>query len=324
MKFLKVIGIILIILLIPIFITILMHIDIFSGALGDANGWLGYWGGYLGALIGAATVYIVTTMQLQTQRKLHEENLKAQIRLNEESIKEQLRLHNSNIEQQRELQSKSIKINDSRERELIIANLRLNKIDSLIQELILINRLNSERFNILRSYNFYNDMKKDCENKIYEERKQRKFMKILESSKKSVISSKYRKFPKNKVNKIKYKNINLEKILVRRKEYFEKREEVMDQETEKRNEIRISSAKIKSEGLYVNQIDDELNSFRVYQTEIIELFYNEVLNDNKSLDEFYSLIDYHDEKFMKKNNAAIHLCVRKLNQELNKLEHNIY
>ncbi|SFH40741.1 hypothetical protein SAMN04487776_11331 [Priestia megaterium] len=83
----------------PIAIAFFMHEDIFSRALGDANGWLGYWGGYLGALIGAATVYIATRQQLETQKKLHME-----------SLEKQTELHRDNLIQQKELQLESIRI----------------------------------------------------------------------------------------------------------------------------------------------------------------------------------------------------------------------
>lgn len=119
-------------LLIPVFLSWFMHFDVFSEALGDANGWLGYWGGYLGALMGAITVFIATSLQLKSQEKLHKETLNGQM--------------------------ESIKITDRQQRELAIANLRINKIDSVVQELIHLNILNFERFNILTTYNYYNDL----------------------------------------------------------------------------------------------------------------------------------------------------------------------
>ncbi|MDH2363779.1 hypothetical protein [Priestia megaterium] len=133
------------VLLIPIAIAFFMHFKVFSHALGDANGWLGYWGGYLGVLIGAATVYILTHKQLKTQEKLHKGALTSQ-----------LKLHKENLEHQKNLQMDSIKVsadmNDQRQRDLIIANLRIEKIDKLVVEIINVSGMISERFNILRDY----------------------------------------------------------------------------------------------------------------------------------------------------------------------------
>lgn len=314
LKLLKVTGIIFIILLIPIFVAVLMHIDVFSRALGDANGWLGYWGGYLGALIGAATVYIVTTMQLRTQRKLHEQNLK-----------EQFDLHNSNLVHQRKLQMESIKIsadiNDLRERDLIIANLRINKLDTIIQELIIVNKLNSDRFNILNTYNQYNHIRKKLNIQIKKERERRDLIKFLRSIKEIRLSTQYLLIPKTKVNRKMYKKIDWDKVVVRRNKYSANCDDLLDKETEKRNEIRVSSAKIKSEGLIV-KIDDELDSFRGFQTNVLNLFQTSIISDTLSERSFKTLLETHEKRFLVENNKVINLCADKLTGEIKAFKKN--
>ncbi|MBG0918936.1 hypothetical protein [Exiguobacterium sp. SRB7LM] len=133
------IGAVILIVLTPVILSLFMHVEIFSKAIGDANGWLSYWGGYFGAIIGAVTVSIATSLQLKAQKSLQKETLKVQL----ESMIESARL------------------NDKQQRELIISNLRINKIDNLVQELLHLNTLNFEWFNILRNYNdHYNFAKK--------------------------------------------------------------------------------------------------------------------------------------------------------------------
>lgn len=307
-------GILFFVLIIPIIIALLMHKDVFSGALGDANGWLGYWGGYLGALIGALTVYIVTRMQLETQRKLHEKN-----------FQEQLDLHNSNLEHQRALQMESINvsadINDLRERDLIISNLRINKLDTIIQELINLNKLNSDRFYILSTYNQYNHLRKKLNIKINKERERRNLIMYLRNIKEIRLSKQYILVPKTKLKRKKYKKTDWEKVFLRRNEYSAKCDDLLDKETEKRNEIRVSSAKIKSEGLIV-KLDDELNSFRVYQINLLKIFQDSIISNTLPETSFKNLLETHEKKFLVEINKVIHLFADKLTGELESFKKN--
>ncbi|MGE8079037.1 hypothetical protein [Peribacillus loiseleuriae] len=307
-KFLTMISIALVLLLIPVIIAWFMHFEVFSYALGDANGWLGYWGGFLGASISAATVYIVTSQQVKAQKKLHEENLV-----------EQIRLHEINLEKQREIQMESItesaKLSDRRQRELIIANMRLDKIESIVQELMIIQGVSSERFNILRTYNQYHHERKKIEIKLIKERDRRKLIKFLSGLKEIKVYEKTIKVSKTKLKNKKHKNYNVEKAITKLNNLDKKCNDLLDKETEKRNVIIISSAKLKTESLFV-KLDDDLNSFRGFITEVLEFFSNLIRRDDKREDEFYSLIDFYEDEFLKRNNRAIGLCTRKMNGEV--------
>ncbi|MDR4928269.1 hypothetical protein [Peribacillus simplex] len=295
----KVFGVVVIILVIatPIILSVFMHAEIFSKALGDANGWLGYWGGYLGAIIGAITVFIATSLQLKSQKNLHKETLVVQ----KASIEESARL------------------NDQQQREFTISNLRINKIDSLVQELLLLNLKNSERFNILRECNYYNHLVKVADEKIKKEIMLLKVEKIVEEGK-VIKSTQSFKIPKEKLNnsniKRKRRRIDIKKALEKRNENINLKYEYLEQETAKRNEIRVSSAKLKSEAMFVNGLDNELNAFRGYQSEVIDLFYNLNVKNNISKDEYDSLIEFHVDKFMRENNKAIWKCKQRLDKEL--------
>ena len=294
----KVFGVVVIILAIatPIILSVSMHVDIFSKALGDANGWLGYWGGYLGAIIGAITVFIATSLQLKSQKKLHKETLKVQIA----SIEESARLA------------------DQQQRELTISNLRINKIDSLVQELIHLNILNSDRFNILRDCNYYNHLVKVDDEKIKNEMMLLKAEKILNG--KVIISTRSINIPKEKLNnsniKRKRRRIDIEKALEKRNKNKNLKYRYLEQETVKRNEIRFSSAKLKSEAMFVDGLDDELNEFRGYQNEVLDFFYELNVKNNISKDSYDSLIEFHVDKFMQENNKAIWKCKQRLDKEL--------
>lgn len=79
MKFFKdypKIKIISIILAIPIVMAFFMLIPLFNFATGSAESWITFWGSYLGALIGAATVYLVTSIQIKEQRQIQLEAIK--------------------------------------------------------------------------------------------------------------------------------------------------------------------------------------------------------------------------------------------------------
>lgn len=294
------IGIIIIVIILaiitPIFLSVFMHFEIFSKALGDANGWLGYWGGYLGAIIGAITVFIATSLQLKSQKRLHKETLDVHI----SSMKE------------------SAWLNDQQQRQLTISNLRINKIDSLVQELIHLNILNSDRFNILRQCNYYNHLVKVADEKIKNEIMLLNVEKILDG--KVIKSTQSIKIPKGKLNnsniKRKRKRIDIKKALEKRNEYNNLKYEYLEQETVKRNKIRFSSAKLKSEAMFVSGLDDELNEFRGYQSKVLDLFYELNVENNISKKEYDSIIEFHVEKFMRENNRAIWKCKQRLNNEL--------
>ncbi|MFY0800938.1 hypothetical protein [Peribacillus frigoritolerans] len=294
----KVFGVVVIILAIatPIILSVFMHAEIFSKALGDANGWLGYWGGYLGAIIGAITVFIATSLQLKSQKNLHKETLDAQIASIEESAR----------------------LNDQQQREFTISNLRINKIDSLVQELLHLNLLNSERFNILRECNYYYHLVKVADEKIKKEIMLLKAEKIVEG--KVIKSTQSFKIPKEKLNnsniKRKRRRIDIKKALEKRNENINLKYKYLEQETAKRNEISVSSAKLKSEAMFVNGLDNELNAFRGYQREVIDLFYKLNVKNNISKKKYDSLLNLHADKFMRENNKAIWKCKQRLDKEL--------
>lgn len=294
----KVFGVVVIILVIatPIILSVFMHAEIFSKALGDANGWLGYWGGYLGAIIGAITVFIATSLQLKSQKNLH---------------KETLELQKSSVEI-------SAKLADQQQRDLTISTLRINKIDSLVQELMYLETLNTDRFNILRSCNYYNHLVKLDTDKIRYEKKLLKAERLLNG--KGKITTRFIKISKVKLNnnKIKRKRnrIDLKKVIERRKENIELHYEYLEKETAKRVEIRLSSAKLKSYAMFVEGLEDDLDEFRGYQTEILKLFYKLNVDNTISNDDYESLIEFHGNKTMKESNKAIMRCKQRLDREL--------
>lgn len=65
-------------LLPPLVLIILINIPFFKFAPGSTNTWIAFWGSYLGSLIGAATVYLVTSMQVKEQRKIQLESIKTE------------------------------------------------------------------------------------------------------------------------------------------------------------------------------------------------------------------------------------------------------
>lgn len=231
-----------------------------------------------------------------------------------------MKLHLSSFEEQKKLQMESItvsaKLNDKRQRELIIANIKFNKIESIIQELIILNGLNTERFNIIRTYNQYNHIRKNWDKKIIAERERRKLFRYLHSLKKIRLSGKTINISKKKIRKLNTTQLDIEKALPIRNNYNSSCNDLLDKETEKRNEIRVSSAKIKSEGIFVN-LDIELDSFRGYQARVLELFHDLIVEDVKDEESFLTLIEVYEDDFLKRSNAAIRICTDKLNRELN-------
>lgn len=270
------IGVVILAIGTPIALSRLMHNELFSNSLGDANGWLGYWGGYFGAIIGAITVFIATSLQLQLQKSLQKETLEVQL----ESMIE------------------SAKLNDKQQRELTISTLRVNKIDSVVQELLHLNILNFERFNILRQYNYYDCVEKNLVMKIKRDHLLLKTEKTLN---------------RRDAKSIKIKIMDNEKKRIANNELINK---LLEQETFKRNEIRLSSAKIKSEAMFVKDLDEQLDDFRGYQDEIIDLFYEANRNNNLTWNEYDDLIENHTDKFMRMNNKTIRKCKSRLDEEL--------
>lgn len=65
-----------IIILVPIIMSALLNISVFSFALGSTDSWITFWGSYMGALIGAGIVYLVTTMQIKEQRSIQIEAIR--------------------------------------------------------------------------------------------------------------------------------------------------------------------------------------------------------------------------------------------------------
>jgi hypothetical protein len=62
----------------PLVISLLLQAPIFSFASGNVESWISFWGSYVGALIGAATVYLVTNLQVEAQRKIQLDAIKAE------------------------------------------------------------------------------------------------------------------------------------------------------------------------------------------------------------------------------------------------------
>ncbi|WP_243495775.1 hypothetical protein [Priestia aryabhattai] len=313
-------GGLIIALIIPIFIACFMHFGVFSHALGDANGWLGFWGGYLGALVGAATVYILTRQQLKTQRELHTETIEGQTKLHEENL-----IH------QRKLQMESIEISadmsDQRQRDLIVANLRIDKVDKLIQEIISLNGIISERFNVLRRYAEYNDLKNDLLRRVYNEQRRRRSVKIFQKltrGKQIKVHIPYKKIliSRSKFKKYLYNQTKLENRKKRINEYVEKIDRLLEEETLIRGKIRLINATIKSESIIAN-LEDELDKFRGTQTTNLETF-RSIIANNQSLPikdqmgkkDLLFMIDKQDERLMALSNQVLGICRERLEKEL--------
>ena len=99
------------ILTIPLIISFLMYVPLFSYSKGNVEGWLGFWGSYLGGTIGTlgviATTYFLIkhetentykSMLLEDERKRNLIILEMQIKKNEEITDSILELHSKWIE----------------------------------------------------------------------------------------------------------------------------------------------------------------------------------------------------------------------------------
>ncbi|MEK4670663.1 hypothetical protein [Niallia sp. FSL R7-0271] len=280
-------------IILPLLLAIAMNSEIFSKALGDANGWLGFWGGYLGAIIGAITVFVLTMLQVSIQRQLHKETLDAQIKLNRDTLKE----------------------SDLRQRQLTMANLRINKIENIIQTIIILNSLNMERYSILFRWN---EIKKEIKSikKDYKRAKtNNKYAEIFNSQMpKHALSNKSfnvkRKIIRRK--RIKYNDLILvnEALNISLKEL----DEIQQKETMKHSEIIACSAKIKAESFLVD-LDSGLDEFRIYQNSVIDLFCDKI--EQSDTTNFLVLLENSKEETRVKVNDAIRLCQSKLTREVN-------
>ncbi|SFH40757.1 hypothetical protein SAMN04487776_11332 [Priestia megaterium] len=147
-------------------------------------------------------------------------------------------------------------------------------------------------------------------------RKERRIIIVEKISEKKVKRSvRLLKIHKNNLHKLRQKRINLEKAIDRKNEYINLINDLLDKETRKRNEIRLLSAKVKSDAMFAD-LDDDLNSFRGYQDYILEFFYQIVIEDALSKEFFDNLIKARSEELQKLNNKAIWLCKNKLNSQL--------
>lgn len=304
-------------LLIPLILAICMNFNIFSHTLGDANGWLGYWGGYLGALIGAATVFILTQKQLKIQEKLHED-----------SLANQLKLHKENLVQQENLQIKNIKvtseIEDKRQRDLIIANLSIQKIDKLVVEIISLNELLSKRFNILRNFGRLHLKREKLFRKILKEGRRRSFMEkynrlIYKGN--LLTTSPFKKISKRRLLKIRRSQLGYKDNIDLVNKYQKQKFGLLDEETVVRNKIISSSATIKSDSMFVD-LDDNLNLFREKITKDLGFFYNLLENNQLINEEFLTIVDNFQEELMELSNKSIEVCKKTLKEELDLLKTN--
>lgn len=62
----------------PFFVGHFIKEDFFSFAGGSTDSWISFWGSYGGALIGALTVYLVTSLQIKSQRDLQIQLIKTE------------------------------------------------------------------------------------------------------------------------------------------------------------------------------------------------------------------------------------------------------
>lgn len=124
--------IILIFIVIPLFISLLMNISIFSLSRGSVEGWLGFWGSYIGGILGALGVIITTYFLIEADK-----------------------------ENSREV----AKLNDLTERDRINTTFLLNKNEELMKILSEIFELNNSRYNTLRSCIVISKELKNCKSK---------------------------------------------------------------------------------------------------------------------------------------------------------------
>lgn len=216
---------------------------------------------FLGSIIVGALTFIGVIITIKKNREINHDNLEHQKSLQLESI------------------NKAAELNDKKERQLIVANIKFGKLDLIVQYMIESNSLNNERFNVIRDYI-------DCRISLREARK------IAVSDEQPTITSRI-------------KNLTDELYLL------------LDEETRLRIKITSLSAKIKSDSLYINGLDDKLDSFRVFQTYILEEF-SELIRQKEY--DFGDLLEEKSEKLMERVNASIRLCTEIIKEEMVKLE----
>lgn len=294
-----VIWIVVILTSIPVILTLLMHCDIFSYALGDANGWLSYWGGYLGALIGAGIVFVVTNQQMKIQKSLHDETLKKQTKINKDNIETQLDIHNRNMKEQKELQIEAIhkqtSLSDKKERELTISKIKLDKLDLIVQHLIELEGLTTTRFNLIREILYYK--------------------RYIAKVRSLIRKNNYRLY---------HKNANRENI-IRRENKFKMQIEneqkelsyIWDKETNMRIEIRVLSAKIKSESMFVD-MDDSLDNLRGDVNEGLSYFHEVIREEEIPYDKTLKEVDQENQHTINLINRSLSKCKSKIDAEMEK------
>lgn len=206
------------------------------------------------------------------------------------TIKKNSEINHDNLEHQKKLQLESInkaaELNDKRERQLIVANIKFRKLDSIVQHMIENNSLNDERFNIIRNYI-------DCRKRIRSTRKTKYTSVTLDVK----IGRKHLNDRLNALND----ELNV----------------LLDEETKLRIEIMSISAKIKSDSLYIEGLDTKLDSFRVFQADIIEEF-SELIRREEY--EFEENLKEKSEMHLDKVNESIRLCTDMINEEMKELE----
>ncbi|WP_312114325.1 hypothetical protein [Brevibacillus reuszeri] len=106
-------------LVIPLIMSLLMKVGIFSFSEGSIEGWLGFWGSYIGGTLGALGVIITTYFLIEAEKQNSRE---------------------------------VAKLNDQTERDRINTTFLLNKNEELMKILSDIFELNNSRYNWLSSY----------------------------------------------------------------------------------------------------------------------------------------------------------------------------
>ncbi|MGJ9386148.1 hypothetical protein [Salipaludibacillus sp. CF4.18] len=205
----------------------------------------------------------------------------------------QILMNKDNMDQQRQMQmfsiNKQAELNDKKERELIVRKMQLEKIDIVAQKLIEIEGFNSVRFNVLRKY------------VAEKEKLDRLTQRHNDSSNLFLEGKEYLSKDKEHNTKAIYNQNN-------------KVHRILEEETELRQKIRIHSAIIKSESMYTTNLEEKLDGFRGYQTEILKLFYDNIINGN--FENFLGLIDLHADKTQEKVNQKLRECREELDNEL--------
>ncbi|PIC62991.1 hypothetical protein CSV79_14300 [Sporosarcina sp. P13] len=266
----------------PAILSIVMTIDIFGKALGSADGWLSYWGGYLGAIVGLAAIAVTTQFQINSQYKLHKEQLAAQDRSMIKTHESQKSIQMYSIEE-------SSRMNDKKERDRIYTNFLMDKNEALIEILIELNFLNTEHFNLLRDYVDYESIRiGEFKNNFLSEAIDPKVMNDQEA--------------KNKMQELDMKI-----------------EDIKEKETEIRMKISGASAKLKSKSMYFSNLELEINNYRREISAVLEEFHNHIKKKDIDLKNFREKIENKSTELHDSTNGALNLCQRNLSRIVNTL-----